>query len=156
MRYYRRLILDTNLLLLLIVGSTSKKYISKHKRLKAYSETDFDLLKNFIASVPNVFVTPNTLTETSNLAGQIPEPARTKIFEVFRNYIQSADEHYCESRRAITRKEFIRLGLTDSVILHEMTDDFILLTDDLDLYLAAKSKGYPAENFNHLREADFL
>lgn len=153
---YRGLILDTNLLLLLIVGSTSKEYISKHKRLKAYSEKDFDLLIKIISDVPNVFVTPNILTETSNLAGQIPEPARTKIFNVFRDYIPSADEHYCESRRAITRKEFIRLGLTDSVILHEMTDAFILLTDDLNLYLAAINEGYLAENFNHLRDAAYL
>ncbi len=149
---YKQLILDTNLLLLFIVGSTSREYISKHKRLKAYTETDFDLLIKIMSYVQNVFVTPNTLTETSNLAGQIPEPARTKIFKVFCDYIPSADEHYCESRQAITRKEFIRLGLTDSVILHEMTDTFILLTDDLDLYLAAIKEGYQAQNFNHIRE----
>jgi hypothetical protein len=149
---YGRLILDTNLLLLLIVGSASKDYISKHKRLKAYSEKDFDILMKIISYVPNVFVTPNILTETSNLAGQIPEPARTKIFNVFRDYIPSVEEHYCESRRATNREEFIRLGLTDAVILHEMTDAFILLTDDFDLYSAAIKEGYPAQNFNHLRD----
>jgi hypothetical protein len=150
---YRQLILDTNLLLLLIVGSASRDYISKHKRLKAYSEKDFDILMKIISIVPNVFVTPNILTETSNLAGHIPEPARTKIFNFFRDYIPSADEHYCESRRAINREEFIRLGLTDAVILHEMTDVFILLTDDFDLYYAAIKEGYQAQNFNHLRDS---
>ena len=144
--------MDTNLLLLLIVGSASRDYISKHKRLKAYSEKDFDILMKIISIVPNVFVTPNILTETSNLAGQISEPARTKIFNFFRDYIPSADEHYCESRRAINREEFIRLGLTDAVILHEMTDVFILLTDDFDLYCAAIKEGYQAQNFNHLRD----
>lgn len=152
---YRRLILDTNLLLLLIVGSTSRKYISQHKRLRAYSETDFDLLIKIISHAPNIFVTPNTLTETSNLIRHIAEPARTKIIKFFRDYIPSADEHYCESRRATTREEFIRLGLTDSVILHEMADDFILLTDDLGLYLAAIDEGYSAQNFNHLRDAAY-
>lgn len=149
---HRELILDANLLLLLVVGSASREYISKHKRLKAYSETDFDILVELISSAPNIFVTPNTLTETSNLIGYIAEPARTKIFKVFCDYVQSADEHYCESRQAITRKEFIRLGLTDSVLLHETTDSFMLLTADLDLYLAAAREGYPVQNFNHLRD----
>jgi len=100
-------------------------------------------------------VTPNTLTETSNLIGYIAEPARTKILNVFCDFIRALDEHYCESRLAISRKEFIRLGLTDSVLLHETTDSSILLTADLDLYLAAVNEGYPAKNFNHFREAAY-
>lgn len=152
---YKGLILDTNLLLLLVVGSASKEYISKHKRLRAYSEIDFDLLTELISPAPSILVTPNTLTETSNLIGHIAEPARTKILEVFCDYIRAADEHYCESRQAIGRKEFLRLGLTDSVLLHETTNSFILLTADLNLYLAAVNEGYPAKNFNHFRDAAY-
>lgn len=153
---YRGLILDANLLLLLVVGSASKKYISRHKRLRAYSETDFDLLIKIISNAPTILVTPNTLTETSNLIGYIDKPARIKIFEVFSAYIRLADERYCESRQAVTRKEFVRLGLTDSVLLHETTDSFILLTADLDLYLAALNEGCPVQNFNHLRETAYF
>jgi len=152
----RGLILDTNLLLLLVVGTASKKYISRHKRLRAYSEMDFDLLIRIISDAPAILVTPNTLTETSNLIGHIDEQARTKIFMVFCDFIRSADEHYCESRQAIARKEFVRLGLTNSVLLHEATDSFILLTADLKLYLAAAKEGYLVQNFNHLREIAYL
>jgi hypothetical protein len=38
------LILDTNLLVLLVVGMTSRAYISRHKRLRAFLESDFDVL----------------------------------------------------------------------------------------------------------------
>lgn len=92
----------------------------------------------------------------SNLIGYIDKPARIKIFEVFSAYIRLADERYCESRQAVTRKEFVRLGLTDSVLLHETTDSFILLTADLDLYLAALNEGCPVQNFNHLRETAYF
>ena len=142
-------------MLLLLVGSTSKEYISEHKRLGAYSEKEYDLLIKILPHASNIFVTPNILTETSNLIGQIAEPARTKILMVFSDYIKFADERYCESRQAISRKEFIRLGRTDSVLLHDMTDSFILLTADLDLYLAAKNEGYAVLNFNHLRDAAY-
>jgi hypothetical protein len=72
-------------------------------------------------------------------------------------YIQSMNEHNCESRQVITRKEFIWLGLTDSVLLHETAtaDSLILLTDDFDLYLAASNEGYPVQNFTHLRKAAY-
>ncbi|MGH9477535.1 MAG: hypothetical protein ACRD1C_14630, partial [Terriglobales bacterium] len=61
------LILDSNLLVLLTVGTASRAYISRHKRLQAYSEADFDLLVEVIAPVSKVMVTSNTLTETANL-----------------------------------------------------------------------------------------
>jgi hypothetical protein len=37
-------VLDTNLLVLLVVGSVPRNYIGRHKRLSQYSEADFELL----------------------------------------------------------------------------------------------------------------
>ena len=47
----------------------------------------------------------------------------------------------------------MRLGLTDAVSLRTNGESRYLLTTDLDLYLAALSRGQQAENFNHIREA---
>jgi hypothetical protein len=143
------LIIDTQLLLLFVVGTTKRSYIGKHKRLQAYTEADFDLLRDAIAQHQNVVVTPNTLTETSNLLKQIREPMRSEIFTVFGAIIQNTDEIYVESRALCGHKEFVTLGLTDAA-LHNLSDDRnILLTADLDLYLAAAKNG--AFNFHHLR-----
>src|ERR1700674_3017507 len=65
------IILDSNLLLLFIVGTASRDYISKHKRLQAYRDVDFTLLTQMLAAAPKIVLTPNTLTEVSNLARQI-------------------------------------------------------------------------------------
>ena len=72
-------ILDSNLLVLLVVGTTSRSYIGKHKRLRAYTDRDFVLLLEVLSAAQRIIVTPNTVTETSNLAGQIAEPARSRI-----------------------------------------------------------------------------
>ena len=146
------LIIDTNLLVLFVVGTTNRNLVTRHKRLKAFSIDDFDLLCRVIATSPQVFVTPNTLTETSNLLGYIDEPARTQVFETFRTVIISATEEYVESKIACDAQEFVRLGITDSVLLHLASESRSLLTTDLDLYLSALSKGLSAVNFNHLRE----
>lgn len=91
------------------------------------------------------------------MASQIAEPARTDIAVAFRALLETIEgptlieERYVESRRAVQQPEFPRLWLTDSGILDEMTDAQVLLTVDLDLYLAALMRGHKAVNFNHLR-----
>jgi hypothetical protein len=56
------------------------------------------------------------------------------------------------SYAAANRTEFLRLGLTDSVVLSIAEDDIAILTADLDLYLAASTAGYNVINFNHIRD----
>ncbi len=130
---------------------TSREYILRHKRLQAYSEADFDLPTGFVSAAVKVAVTPITLTETSNLVRQIGEPVRACIYEFFRRLVRSTDEHYIESRDAAERNEFIRLGLTDSILLQPMTDWDVLLTAELGLYLAAANQGLNVINFHHNR-----
>src|SRR3954451_20211345 len=48
-------ILDSNLLVLFIVGKTSPGLIEKHRRLQAYSVSDFDLLIEFIAPMLSIY-----------------------------------------------------------------------------------------------------
>src|ERR1044071_4201631 len=102
-------ILDSNLLVLFIVGKTSPGLIEKHRRLQAYSESDFDLLIEFIAPMSQVIVTPNTLTEASNLLKHIAEPARTQIAVTFKDFVRVAEEHYVRSARAVDQSEFLHL-----------------------------------------------
>lgn len=145
------LVLDASLLVLFIVGSTRRDLIGRHKRLKAFTMEDYDLLLRLISDAPQVIVTPNTLTETSNLISQIDEPARTQIREVFRRVVEATEEEYVSSRAAVSARSFLRLGLTDAGLLHLMSETRSLLTTDLDLYLSALQLGATAVNFNHLR-----
>jgi hypothetical protein len=144
-------LLDSNLLVLWIVGTTARRYVSQHKRLRAYTEDDFDLLLRLLRPMSAIIVTPNTLTEASNLVSQIAEPARTHIALTFRALVGIIEERYVDSRRAVDQAEFPRLWLTDSGILDQLTDTQVLLTADLGLYLAALQRGHDAVNFNHLR-----
>ena len=75
----RQIILDSNLLVLLIVGLTDPKLIYKHKRTKSYEKEDFELLVNILSNYDQVVVTPHILTETSNLVSQIGEPTMSLL-----------------------------------------------------------------------------
>jgi hypothetical protein len=148
----RTVLVDTNLLVLLVVGATSRDYIGKHKRLTAFIQEDYDVLLELIAGAQAVRVTPNILTETSNLAAYIGEPARSQVFQTFQRLVSSFLELYVPSTAAIGRWEFIRLGLTDAAVLEALTGQVVLLTTDLDLFLAAQATGALAINFNQVRD----
>lgn len=113
-----KVILDSNLLLLLLVGLASRSYIIKHKRLSSYVDDDFVLLVNMLNQFTGIIVTPNTLTETSNLVGHVADPARSNIYRVFHKLVEAPgyEERFVESKDAIARTEFIRLGLTDATL----------------------------------------
>jgi hypothetical protein len=146
---HNAVVLDANLLVLLVVGMASPACILRHKRLRAYNVRDFELLRTVLSSASRVIVTPNTVTEASNLAGQISEPARTLVFTKLRALLTIAEERYVASRRVAENSTFLRLGITDAVVLDVMDVSSILLTSDLDLYLEAARQGRTAVNFNH-------
>lgn len=145
-------LLDTNLLVLLIVGSASRRYIGVHKRTRVYSPDDFDRLRRRLDQATGLLTTPNILSEASNLARQIREPARSVIGAVLQRFIASSAETYVESSKAASHPSYLRLGLTDAAILEAQTDDVVLLTDDLDLYLASARAGRAVINFSHDRD----
>ena len=145
-------LLDSNLLVLFIAGMSSREYIGRHRRLRDYSEEDFDLLVEFIRPMSALVVTPNILTEASNRLSGIAEPARSHIADTFRQILGSMDERFVQSTRAVEQREFPRLWLTDAAVLTELANSHVLLTADLDLYLAASQRRYSAVNFNHLRQ----
>ncbi len=144
--------IDANLLLLLVVGSEGRELIAKHRRLRQFTIGDYDILANEIARTDRVFVTPNTLTETSNLLAQHADPEKSRLFDRFRFLIEESDEIVVASADASRNGWFTRLGLPDAVLLEKATPDTPLITVDLDLYLAASANGAGnAVNFNHLR-----
>ena len=145
-------VIDTSLLILLVVGSTSRKYIRKHKRLRVFSEDDFDILLTLLSNTTELLLTPNTLSEASNLLRQIEDPARSSIYTRFGEMIRQFDERYVASRQVTVKPQFVRIGLTDSVLLSVAAGRARILTTDFDLYREALRAGYDVINFNHYRE----
>lgn len=144
--------LDANLFVLLVVGSVGRDLIEKHRRLRGYTAEDYDILIDLIDRVERVYVTPNTLTETSNLLAQHREPERSRFFERLRFIIQESEEVVVASAVASSNSAFNRLGLTDAALLEAVTPDTPLVTVDFKLYLAANARGQEvALNFTHLR-----
>jgi hypothetical protein len=129
----------------------NKGWIRSHKVLSAYDDRDFHALRTLIASFGTLCVTPNTLTECSNLSRQIGGHARRNISLVLADIIRNASERHVGSIDVCEGEDFARLGLADAVLLALMNQKMTLLTADLDLYAAACAIAPDRTvNFNHL------
>ena len=151
-RRKRKLLVDTNILLLYIVGSLSLDRIARHKRTDTFTVEDYWLLEGLLRKFSGIVVTPNILTEVSNLLGYTDKKTRESLLILLGSLVRIFEEHYVRSMEAVEAAEFSRLGLADSSILSCPTD-LTVLTDDLHLYLALQRRGVDVINFNHLRDA---
>jgi hypothetical protein len=147
----RVLLIDTNLFLVLVVGAHDPAHIERFKRTRAYTAGDYDLLTAFVSGFSQLVVTPNILTEVSNLAGQLSEPLRSEVFASLALLAGQAAERYFPSREAVRESDFIRLGLADVSVLLTAREHVAVLTDDLPLYLKLLEQRMFVVNFNHLR-----
>lgn len=147
----REWFIDANLLVLLVVGLTDRSLVDKHKRLRTFTSDDYDRLMAFVGQPNRIHVTPNVLTEASNLIGHHGDPERSQCYDTLGRLIEDSNEAFVKSATAIRNKDFRRLGLSDAVLLEVVSPETPLLTVDLDLYLAAlNTKGEAAFNFRHL------
>jgi len=137
--------IDTNLLILLLVGSIDRTLVGKHKRTRNFVPEDHDRLVGLVDSLDRVFVTPNTLTEASNLLH-----GDGRLMKRLQFLIHHSEEIYVESKVAANHRKFRRIGLTDTVLLESISEERPLITVDFDLYGAASAKGEKvAYNFTH-------
>ena len=143
-----RILLDTNLLVLLVVGATNPSRVLRHRRTQRYSLEDLELLELFIQlNGDSLVLCPNVVTEASNLLS----PDQTgELAATLRAVVAGADERSVTSANAMTRSEYLWLGVADAVLLTLCQEDAVLLTDDGPLHSAALKAGLPAQHFAEL------
>lgn len=75
---YRRagVLMDTNLLLLYLVGAFDPEEVPRFKRTSQFTPADFALLVRFLELFQRIVTTPHVLTEAGNLAGQLADHLR--------------------------------------------------------------------------------
>jgi hypothetical protein len=147
------ILIDANLLLLYLVGSYDTHLIGdgKYNKLAKYTIEDFNILIRLKAIFAKSVTTAHVLTEVSNLTNDLPLYTKTECLSEFTEIFVDTDELTVPSFEVSKRPEFRYLGLTDSA-LAEMSNQFLVVTDDARLVAKLNESGLEALNFNHLRE----
>ena len=149
----RNVLVDSNLLLLYLIGHCDPRIIPRFVRTQKYTIPDFHLLSGILDRLfKTVLTTPNILTEVSNLATKLSENERPAFFDAMKTRVAALDETYCKSADACEDRNYRTLGLTDAVPLN-LCPGVLVLTDDLPLYQVIASRGHDVINFTHIRVA---
>jgi hypothetical protein len=150
------LLIDANLALLYLVGGYDLRLVGdgKYKKLSKYCAEDYRLLFNLKNAFKKSVTTPHVLTEVSNLVNDLPEQTKSACLKKFYETFVEIDELTIPSMDAAQRPDFHFLGLTDSA-LALVSDQFLIVTDDLRLVKKMNESGLEALNFTHLR-VDYL
>lgn len=150
----RSLVIDTNLLVLLVVGSIDRAAITSHRRLRGiFVPNDIRRLTDYLMLFQSVVVTPNTLTEADNLLGGGNDPISSRHRKALALFSRRTIEIYTPSRRVVDEPEFAWLGLADTAQLIAASDLSNLLTIDGMLHTAALRRGVRAIHFRELPDS---
>jgi hypothetical protein len=137
-----RLLIDTNILLLYVVGSFGRDTIKRFKRTSAFDADDFDLLVRHIGSYTNIVVT----------GGILPDYLHEAVAPTLVSVVNDAVEEHAPAAEVLADRVFPRLGFTDCGIVRAANDrETTVMTDDVQLYLELLAREMAAVNFNHLR-----
>ena len=155
------ILVDTNLLLLLMIGAVDEKMIGG-KRTERYTVGHYRSLTNLLKNFQHLITTPHILTEVSNLGGTaLTGKLREAFFIMLRVpglfRIESVDGYVVEQqvpRLKVEARHIIRFGLTDAVIAKLCERQILLISDDFDLYGIITGQGGEAINFSHVWDTE--
>ncbi len=142
--------LDSNLLLLLVLGGLDVKLIGRG-RISHFTSEDFRKLNETVASFRVRFTTPNILTEVDDLGRKDVKGREQKFRGVLKELELTMIEEFVPSRSVLCDAGGEWLGLADTAIL-KIEQPFLLLTTDANLWGKAARSKIDAVNWNHLRQ----
>lgn len=154
-KQYRRkgIIVDTNLLLLALIGGTSS--IVEFKRARGYSDADYQLLLKVIDQFEKLVSTPHILAEVSNLTNGLHGNKLRDFYATLKNSLSTIIEVHHPALDISRDYELSPYGLTDVGIVAAAKDNYLVLTDDLRVAGFAHQHCVDVVNFNHIREASW-
>jgi hypothetical protein len=137
---------DSEVLLLFIVGSKDPNLIRKTGCTEKFDENDFILVSEFIEAFDYKITSPHILTEVSDLLGESND-----FHTILQIYINLAEEKILTSREIAKSPSFLKFGLADSAIVESSNDAYLIFTADNRFYGYLTTKGIDAVNFDSLK-----
>jgi len=143
-------LLDTNVLLLWLVGLTDPSLLVTFKRVDTFDAEDLSLLGRLLRRYQSLITTPHVLTEVSNFVDQAPQYRRRELVAALRHFVEGHRELYEASSKLVGHQDFEHLGISDTG-LSALSFDAVVITTDFHLWGRILSHGGNCVNFNHLR-----
>jgi len=143
---FRGVLIDTNILLLYIVGTVNTNLIRNFKRTAKFTEEDFYYVSKFIDYFDLKITTPHILTEVSDLLGN-----RIELQNALGKYIDLMEEKFLESSQIAKTKTFLQFSLADTAISETAKNSYLVMTDDNPLFSYLVNQKIDTVNLDQIR-----
>jgi len=130
------IIVDTNIMLLFLVGCYDINYIEQFKRTMKYTKEEYYFVRELLTFYykDKIFTSPHIITEISNFSLNIQGNRINKYFDFFIKIFNDVCEIYIEKNKIIEFKELPKFGITDIGIFKIAKEkNLLVLTDDFRL-----------------------
>lgn len=149
---HKSVLIDTNLLVLLMIGYRNPDYVRFHKRTASIFDVgDFTLLNDFLIRYQSLWVTAHCLAESSNLLRQTDKYRRREIMTVFSQFVARLRESHLSIHK-LGRDAIISFGVSDAGMVQKARRVDTVLTVDVNLYVHINKQSQNAINFRHLSQ----
>ncbi|MDO8620963.1 MAG: hypothetical protein Q7R31_01645 [Candidatus Levybacteria bacterium] len=148
-----KLVLDTNLLILYLLGSYRPDMINSCNYTSKYNKDDFTLLKTYINMQSAIHITPHILAELSNQSFFLKEPGLSEYFEIIIAKLNKMNDDYISLPDLLKNTDLLpKIGFTD-VSIYELAkkQNYVVLTDDFSLHQILSSRGLNTLSFAHIQ-----
>jgi len=148
----RGVLLDTNVLLVYLVGLANPGMIGVLKRTEAYSLDDHRMLRSLVGRFRRLIVTPHVLAELTNLAPSVEDRRVRYFFAHVVRVVGASREVHTEKGVLLNNPALPRFGFADlSVVEAARTIGCLVVTDDFKAAGLLRTSGCAVLNLNHLR-----
>jgi len=124
------ILIDSNALIVLLIGLIDPKLFKTHKTTSIYDEEDFRELLHVIGDFNNIIVLPNIWTEVDNLLNNFGGNYKYSYIQKITEIIKNTSEKYIDSKTGTECESFFDIGLTDSLVLEQAKSCKLLITSD--------------------------
>lgn len=149
------LIVDTNVMLLFLVGKYDLDFIKNFPfhRTARYSKSDFGILEDVFKNFNKIIITPHTLTELSNLSKKVNSYRIEEYFNVFINVLLQFDELNVDKNIILKSPNLYKFGVADFAIWSiAKGKKYLVFTDDYTLKGFLESKEIDTISIYEIRE----
>ncbi|XOB46488.1 MAG: hypothetical protein ACKKMV_03490 [Candidatus Nealsonbacteria bacterium] len=159
-KYFSKgIIIDTNLLILYLIGSWSPDYIGKSRVTydRGYTVEDFRIINRLLQFFKKIIITPQILAELSNLTFDREASQFKGYFAEVIGFVNKCNEKYISKDDMISKPFLSKIGFTDqSIIEASKNNNLLVLTDDFPLVGFLTSSKCDFINLNHIRAESWL
>jgi len=125
----RAVLLDSNLPLLVMMGSYDPRLIASFKRLNEFSLRDYEILALLVSEFQTLVSTPHVPTEVDGLVNNANLWKKPEVYDHLALGIQKFEERHISATDLASMSEFRIFGLADAA-LSLIAKETLLVTND--------------------------